>query len=71
MKKHFCTCHVQECLSHPYNHDKGCDPCIEKNLELGEVPACFWLNVSKVKGKTEWSADNFAKHVANERGESV
>lgn len=70
MKKHFCTCHVVECPKHPTNHAEGCDPCIEKNLELGEVPACFWFNVPKVKGTSEWSADNFAKFVAEERAKA-
>jgi len=67
MKKHFCTCHVLACPEHPNNHNEGCDPCIRKNLKLGEVPACFWLNLSQVKGETEWSAENFAKFVVEER----
>ena len=70
MKKHFCTCHVVACSKHPNNHNEGCDPCIEKNLELGEVPACFWLNVSKMQGKTEWCAENFAKFVIEERAKA-
>jgi len=64
MKNHFCTCIVKECPKHPHNHDDGCDPCIEKNLKLGEIPTCFWLNVPKITGTTEYSAENFAKFVA-------
>ena len=63
MTKHFCTCPVLECPLHPRNQDGGCDACIKKNLELGEVPACFWENVSTVTGTTKYSAGNFAKFV--------
>ena len=70
MEKHFCTCRVFECPHHPCNHNSGCDACILKNLNLGEIPACFWNNVSNgVTGATEWSMVNFAnfclKHVAS------
>jgi hypothetical protein len=62
MKKHFCTCTVTECDSHPNNHSNGCDTCIQKNLELGEIPACFWINISNgVIGKTDYSVENFTK----------
>jgi len=67
--KHFCNCPALECVSHPNNHDKGCNPCIKKNLELGEVPACFWDNVSHIIGTTEYSAENFAKFVMKNRKE--
>jgi hypothetical protein len=63
MGKHFCTCTSFDCTSHPKNHENGCDPCIKKNLELGEIPACFWANVTEVKGESEYSAENFAKFV--------
>ena len=63
----FCTCTVFDCKAHPRNHNDGCDPCIKKNLELGEVPACFWNNVAAVKGTTDYSAENFAKFVMEKR----
>ena len=63
ISKHFCACPNTGCASHPINHAEGCDPCIKKNLELGEIPACFWGNVSNVSGTTEYSAENFAKFV--------
>ena len=63
MEKHFCICSDLECSLHPKNHNEGCDPCIKKNLELGEIPACFWKNASNVKGITEYSAKNFAMFV--------
>jgi len=61
MEKHFCTCDVMQCEFHPHNLDKGCDPCIQKNLKLGEIPACFWHNISRVAGTTEYSVENFTK----------
>jgi hypothetical protein len=69
MEKHFCTCSDLECSLHPYNHNKGCDPCIKKNLELGEIPSCFWKNVSKVVGSTEHSAEKFVQFVGENKGE--
>ena len=63
----FCTCTVFDCLAHPKNHQEGCDPCIIKNLGLGEIPSCFWENVSKVTGTTEYSAEKFARFVTERR----
>jgi len=40
--KHFCTCNKLHCKHHPNNHELGCDPCIRKNLDKGEIPACFF-----------------------------
>ena len=40
--KHFCTCADLNCKLHPQNHDKGCDPCIRKNMKDGEIPSCFF-----------------------------
>lgn len=41
-QKHFCTCNDLNCKLNPCNHSKGCDPCIKKNLNAGEVPGCFF-----------------------------
>ncbi|MCL2016878.1 MAG: DUF6485 family protein [Defluviitaleaceae bacterium] len=60
MSKHFCTCNVLDCPNHPQNNNSGCDNCIQKNLQLGEIPACFWVN--ETIGTTEYSAANFAKN---------
>ena len=38
----FCTCNSLDCPHHPTNHDKGCTPCIEKNLRTKEIPGCFF-----------------------------
>ena len=68
MVKHFCVCTDSDCSAHPQNHDEGCGPCIKKNLELGEIPACFWENISTVTGTTDYSAENFARFVIEKRG---
>ncbi len=39
----FCTCTDFKCPLHPTNHDKGCDPCISKNLRKDEIPTCFLI----------------------------
>ena len=62
MEKHFCTCTVTQCSEHPLNNNQGCNSCIQKNLKLGEIPACFWHNITNgVVGKTEYSVENFTK----------
>ena len=62
MEKHFCSCTDTKCPAHPINHENGCDPCIVKNLKQGEIPACFWHNVTNgVIGTSDYSAGNFAK----------
>lgn len=45
----FCTCKNRNCPLHPSNHDKGCTPCISKNLKAKEVPACY-LNLADPDG---------------------
>ena len=44
-KKHFCTCRDYKCSLHPVNHNLGCSPCVEKNLNTGEIPACFFRDI--------------------------
>lgn len=39
--KTFCTCPDTECPFNPVNHDQGCTPCMEHNIELGEMPSCL------------------------------
>lgn len=45
-QKHFCTCKDLNCKLNPCNHSKGCDPCIKKNLNAGEIPSCFFRLIS-------------------------
>jgi hypothetical protein len=68
MEKHFCSCTSNQCPDHPFNHDLGCDLCIQKNLKLGEIPACFWHNISSgVIGSTEYSVENFTKFYLDQK----
>jgi hypothetical protein len=45
--EHFCTCADKKCPFHPSNHNEGCDPCIKKNLRVGEIPSCFFKLVNE------------------------
>ena len=45
------------CPLHPTKHDKGCAPCISKNLKLNEMPNCFF---NKVVGSEKRTGDSFA-----------
>ena len=45
----FCTCTDHACPCHPVNHDRGCTPCIAKNLRQHEVPSCLFRAVSPDK----------------------
>ena len=53
----FCTCENRKCPLHPTNHNKGCAPCISKNLKLKEVPNCFFQQIPRSE---ERSGDSFA-----------
>lgn len=52
----FCTCKNESCSLHPSKHDKGCAPCIQKNLRLKEIPNCFF---HLVEGAEKREADGF------------
>ena len=41
----FCTCDHSECPIHPTKHEKGCAPCIAKNLKRGEIPNCMFHKI--------------------------
>ncbi|MBQ6425741.1 MAG: hypothetical protein IJK14_03620 [Clostridia bacterium] len=59
----FCTCGDHACPLHPLNHDRGCTPCIEKNLRLREIPSCFFHVLGPSDGRTGYSFEDFAKAV--------
>ncbi|MCL2840934.1 MAG: DUF6485 family protein [Defluviitaleaceae bacterium] len=65
MEKHFCTCPVVDCPhnpNNPDNKDAGCEACMQKVLQLGEIPACCWFNIENgLKSTSEFSMGNFAK----------
>jgi len=52
----FCTCTNLDCSIHPTKHDRGCAPCIAKNLRVSEIPACFF---NKIKGSEDRKSDSF------------
>jgi len=69
MEKHFCTCPAESCPHHPAIQSKGCDSCINKNLQQNEIPACFFLSVSKdVDGLTEFSVESFVRFYLKHKG---
>ena len=57
----FCTCSNLACPLHPTKHDKGCAPCIAKNLKLREIPSCFF---ALVEGAASRSGDRFEDFAA-------
>ncbi len=59
----FCTCTDTKCPNHPTNHDKGCTPCIIKNLDRGEIPGCFFNALGKPKKGKDYYYEDFAKTV--------
>ena len=59
----FCTCTDLACPLHPKNHDKGCAPCIAKNLKLKEIPSCFFNKVAPDKKEGTYFFEDFAKAV--------
>lgn len=61
-QNHFCTCNETNCKLHPVNHDKGCDPCIRKNLNKGEMPGCFFHLVNDDTSKADdFTIEGFVK----------
>ena len=58
--KEFCTCTDLKCPCHPSNHDKGCTPCILKNLREREIPSCFFNSIDCAKPTPDWHYEDFA-----------
>ena len=56
----FCTCADTDCPFHPTRHDKGCTPCIVKNLKEREIPTCFFNAVGHPKPTAAWHFEDFA-----------
>ena len=56
----FCTCKDYSCPYNPVNHDKGCTPCIAKNLREGEIPTCFYKSIDHPKPTGNWHYEDFA-----------
>ena len=68
--RHFCTCDDVACPHNPNNPanlklGRGCDPCIRKNLALGEIPSCFFNKVGDLADWDDFSMQGFARFLAN------
>ena len=59
----FCSCKNTDCPLHPTKHNKGCAPCIAKNLKLNEVPNCFFNLVKDSNLRKGDSFEDFANAV--------
>ena len=59
----FCTCTDHKCPMHPVNHEKGCAPCIAKNLRLKEIPSCFFNKLGMDKKPDAYYFEDFARAV--------
>lgn len=60
----FCSCADTACPCHPSNHDKGCTPCIAKNLGAREIPSCFFHEAGGEKPTEGWHFEDFAALIA-------
>ncbi len=65
----FCTCKNLECPLHPSRHDKGCSPCISKNLRTKEMPSCFFHLLKGGENRTGDSFEEFARLVVEQTSE--
>lgn len=59
----FCTCKDTDCPMHPSNHNKGCAPCIAKNLKHGEIPNCFFDKLDITENINGYTFEDFADAV--------
>lgn len=59
----FCTCKNLDCPLHPTKHDRGCAPCIAKNLKLREIPSCFFQKIDGSETRAGDSFEDFARAV--------
>lgn len=59
----FCSCKNTDCPLHPAKHDKGCAPCIQKNLRLKEIPNCFFDLLEGAESREGDSFEHFAQQV--------
>lgn len=63
----FCTCQNFGCPLHPTKHDKGCAPCIAKNLKLQEITNCFFQLVKNHETRNGDSFEDFSQLVLQNR----
>lgn len=65
----FCTCTNLACPLHPTKHDKGCAPCISKNLNLKELPNCIFNTVDGSEKRRGDTYTDFAKLIMGVKSE--
>lgn len=63
----YCTCRDTDCPLHPANHDKGCTPCILKNLKLKEIPSCFFNALEHREKRDTYFFADFAEAVCYDK----
>lgn len=63
----FCTCENLKCPLHPANHDKGCAPCIQKNLKTRELPNCYFNLLENAGSRTSDGFEAFCELVQAEK----
>lgn len=63
----FCTCQNLKCPIHPTKHEKGCAPCIAKNLKLKEIPNCFFNKIEHSENKKGDCFEDFANLVLHKQ----
>ncbi len=65
----YCTCKDLKCPLNPANHNKGCTPCIQKNLKLREIPSCFFNLVGDAGSLDSFYIEDFAEFVLAKQDE--
>lgn len=65
----FCTCENFGCPLHPTMHDKGCTPCIQKNLAYRQIPECFFNLVENSGSREDSFFEDFAELIINNNEE--
>ncbi len=70
-KENFCSCNNFNCTLHPTKHDKGCTPCISKNLKLKEIPNCFFNLVNGAESRKGDFFEDFARLVLEGKEEQA
>lgn len=63
----FCTCKNLNCPLHPTKHDKGCAPCISKNLNQREIPNCFFDLIENAEDRKGDSFEDFADIISSNK----
>ena len=66
----FCSCDNFKCPLHPTNHDKGCAPCIKKNLKLGEIQHYFFQKFQNSNVRSGDTFEDFAQLVLGIKNKS-